>query len=28
MSRPICAYPVLPRYKGGDPNDAASFECK
>jgi feruloyl esterase len=28
MSRPICAYPVLPRYKGGEPSDAASFECK
>jgi len=28
LSRPICAYPELPRYKGaGDPNDAASFEC-
>jgi feruloyl esterase len=28
MSRPICPYPELPRYKGaGDPNDAASFEC-
>jgi feruloyl esterase len=28
LSRPLCAYPELPRYKGaGDPNDAASFEC-
>jgi hypothetical protein len=28
LSRPLCAYPALPRYKGaGDPNDAASFEC-
>ena len=28
LSRPLCAYPQLPRYKGaGDPNDAASFEC-
>jgi feruloyl esterase len=28
MSRPICAYPALPRYRGaGDTNSAASFEC-
>jgi len=28
LSRPLCPYPALPRYKGaGDPNDAASFEC-
>lgn len=28
LSRPICAYPALPRYKGtGDPNVAANFEC-
>jgi len=28
MSRPLCAYPRLPRYSGlGDPNDAASFGC-
>ena len=28
LSRPVCAYPALPRYKGaGDTNDAASFEC-
>jgi feruloyl esterase len=28
LSRPLCPYPELPRYKGsGDPNDAASFEC-
>jgi feruloyl esterase len=28
LSRPLCPYPQLPRYKGsGDPNDAASFEC-
>lgn len=27
MSRPICAYPELPRYKGGDASVAASFEC-
>jgi feruloyl esterase len=28
LSRPLCPYPELPRYKGsGDANDAASFEC-
>ena len=28
LSRPLCPYPELPRYKGsGDPNDAASFAC-
>ncbi len=28
-SRPLCAYPTYARYKGtGDPNDAASFECR
>lgn len=27
MSRPLCAYPKLPRYRGGEPNDAASFTC-
>jgi feruloyl esterase len=28
LSRPLCAYPQLPRYRGaGNPNDAASFEC-
>jgi feruloyl esterase len=28
ISRPLCAYPQLPRYTGrGDPNDAASFTC-
>jgi feruloyl esterase len=28
LSRPLCAYPELPRYKGtGDTSDAASFEC-
>lgn len=25
MSRPICAYPQIARYLGGDPSDAASF---
>ena len=29
MSRPLCAYPQVARYKGsGDPNEAANFECK
>jgi feruloyl esterase len=28
MTRPICAYPEIARYKGtGDPNDAANFMC-
>jgi len=28
LSRPVCAYPQLPRYTGkGDPNDASSFTC-
>ena len=28
-SRPICAYPQHAAYKGqGDPEDAASFECR
>jgi hypothetical protein len=28
MTRPICAYPKLPRYKGhGDTNSADNFEC-
>ncbi len=29
LSRPLCQYPTLPRYKGsGDVADAGSFECK
>jgi Tannase and feruloyl esterase len=29
LSRPLCQYPTLPRYKGsGDPADAGSFECR
>jgi feruloyl esterase len=29
ISRPLCPYPAMPRYKGsGDPDAAASFECK
>ncbi len=28
LTRPLCAYPELPRYSGtGDPNDAANFVC-
>lgn len=28
LSRPLCPYPALPRYKGtGDPNDAVNFSC-
>jgi feruloyl esterase len=28
MTRPLCAYPRVARYKGsGDTNDAASFTC-
>ena len=28
LSRPLCAYPQLARYKGtGDTNDAANFTC-
>jgi feruloyl esterase len=27
MQRPICAYPQIPVYKGGDPNVASSFKC-
>ena len=28
LTRPLCLYPAVPRYKGtGDPNDAASFAC-
>lgn len=28
LSRPLCPYPQLAKYKGrGSPNDAASFEC-
>jgi feruloyl esterase len=29
MSRPLCRYPALPRYRGsGDPENAASFDCR
>jgi feruloyl esterase len=28
MTRPLCAYPQVARYKGtGDTNDSASFVC-
>ena len=28
LTRPLCVYPGVPRYKGaGDPNDAANFAC-
>jgi feruloyl esterase len=28
MTRPLCAYPNVARYKGtGDPNDASNFQC-
>jgi tannase/feruloyl esterase len=28
LTRPLCAHPTTPRYRGtGDPNDAASFVC-
>jgi hypothetical protein len=28
LTRPLCAYPLVPRYRGsGDPNDAKSFVC-
>jgi len=28
LTRPLCLYPTVPRYKGtGDPNDAANFVC-
>jgi len=26
-SRPMCRYPLTPRYNGGDPNEASSFTC-
>jgi pimeloyl-ACP methyl ester carboxylesterase len=27
VSRPLCPYPLVARYQGGDPDDAASFAC-
>jgi feruloyl esterase len=26
-TRPLCEWPQVPRYRGGDPNAAASFAC-
>lgn len=29
LTRPLCVYPAIPKYRGsGDPNDAASFVCE
>lgn len=28
FTRPICPYPQVPYYKGGNPDAAASFECR
>jgi Tannase and feruloyl esterase len=28
FERPLCAWPKLPAYTGGDPNSAASFACQ
>lgn len=28
QSRPLCAYPKVARYAGGDPHDAGSFQCR
>jgi len=27
LSRPVCRYPLVARYQGGDPNVATSFRC-
>ena len=27
FTRPLCPYPTLPRYRGGDPASASSFVC-
>ena len=27
MTRPLCAYPKVPMYTGGDANAATSFAC-
>jgi feruloyl esterase len=27
MTRPVCMYPLVARYRGGDPNRATSFTC-
>lgn len=28
VTRPLCPYPTIARYKGGDPKSASSFECR
>ena len=28
LTRPLCAWPARARYKGGDPNQPASYSCK
>lgn len=28
VTRPLCPYPLVARYKGGDEADAASFDCR
>jgi tannase/feruloyl esterase len=28
FTRPLCAYPAVPFYDGGDPKDASSFVCR
>jgi hypothetical protein len=28
VTRPLCPYPSIARYAGGDPNNAQSFECR
>ena len=27
-ARPLCPWPLVPRYKGGDSNNAARFQCQ
>ena len=27
ISRPLCPYPKVARYRGGDPSSAESFDC-
>jgi len=28
VSRPLCPYPLVARYNGGDPDSADSFSCQ
>jgi len=28
FQRPLCVYPAVARYTGGDKNSASSFECR